>query len=386
MKSLIPFFTILSLLFSCSSQHYLQKADFDSAISVAAKKIRKNSNNKQEIENLKYAFNKANQIDNDHLAFLFDSGEDNIWEEVHRRYTKLNKRQDVVKTLPDHILYDIDYTEINYGQQIAQSKQNAAAYYYDRGTQLLKKETKYDAREAYSYFIKTKQYYPNYKDINIKISEAKFLGTNHILFRIENQSRIAIPEDFENELLKISLKDLNQSWIDYDTRANTSIHYDYYIQLNIKQIAVSPADSRSTSYVEEKEIESGFKYQLDQNGNVKKDTAGNDIKLPVYKIISCKVQETVQYKEALISGTLDYINTSNKQLVKTHPVGAKMVFDHHSAEAFGDVNALKPETYKKIGINPLPFPTDPQMIMDAAYILKDNTKKIIYDNRSWLKK
>lgn len=385
MKTLIPLFFTLLLLAGCSSKHYLEKADFDTAIDVAVKKIRKNSSNKQEIENLKYAYSKANQIDNDRLAFLFESGEDNIWDEVHRRYNILNKRQNIVKTLPDHVLYDIGYSEVNYGRQIAQSKQNAAAYYYDNGIALMAKGGKYDAREAYSNFVRAKNYYPNYKDVSNRISEAKFYGTNHILFLMQNQSKVAIPEDFENELLKISLKDLNQTWIDYDTRANEFINYDYYIQLSIKQIAVSPADTHSSSYVEEKEIEDGFKYQLDQNGNVQKDTAGNDIKLPIYKVITCKVVETVQYKEALISGTIDYINNANGQLLKTHPVGAKMVFDHHSAEAFGNIDALKTETRKKVGIKPLPFPTDPQMIMDAASTLKTNTKQVVYDNRSWLK-
>ena len=385
MKTLFPLLLAILLLAGCSSQHYLQKGDFDTAITAATKKIRKNRNNTKEIENLKYAFTKANQIDHDKLAFLFESGEDNIWDEVHRRYSRLNNRQGMVKTLPDDILLDIGYHEVNYGKKISDSKQNAAAFYYNKGITLIAKNNKYEARDAYACFIKAKSYYPNYKDVENRISEAKFYGTNHILFRIENQSKVAIPEDFEEEMLKISLKDLNETWIDYDTKANTSVPYDYYIQLSIKKIATSPADTRRTSYTEEKEIEAGFKYQLDQNGNVQKDTAGNDIKLPIYKIITCTVQEAVQYKESLISGTVDYINTTTGQLVKTHPVAAKMVFDHHSAEAFGNRDALKTETFKKIGIAALPYPTDPVMIMDAATILKENTKKVIYDNRSWLK-
>jgi len=384
MKTLFPLFLSLLLLASCSSKHYLQNANFDTAISKSTTKIRKNPNKTKEIENLKYAYSKANQIDNDRLEFLFESGEDNIWEEVHQRYSRLNNRQDIVKTLPDNVLYEINYQESNYGKKISESKQNAAAFYYNKGIALMEKNNKLEARDAYTYFLKAKSYYPNYKDVEARASEARFYGTNHVLFRMENQSRVAIPEDFESELLKISLKDLNETWIDYDNYANENTQYDYYIQLSIKQITVSPEDTKSTSYVEEKEIESGFKYQLDQNGNVQKDTAGNDVKLPIYKIITCTVKEMTQYKEAIISGTVDYFDTSTNQLLKTHPVSAAMVFDHHSAEAFGDLNALKAETSKKVGINALPYPTDPVMIMDAASILKENTKTIIYNNKSWL--
>lgn len=384
MKKNLTLFLALILITACSTNHYLQKANFDAAIQSSVKKIRKNWSNEKEIENLKYAYSKANQIDQDRLAYLFESGADNIWDEVHQHYSKLNYRQDIIKTLPDNVLLDIGYQEVNYGQKITQSKENAAAFYYEKGIALIAKKNKNEARDAYTCFLKTKNYYPNYKDVESRISEAKFLGTNHVLFRMENESKIAIPEEFEKELLKISLKDLNQTWINYDAQVNSSIHYDYYIQLSLKQIAVSPADTRTSSFEEEKEIEAGFKYQLDANGNVQKDTAGNDVKLPIYKIITCKVVETSQYKEAIISGTVDYINTADGQLVKTHPVVAKMVFDHHSAEAFGNIEALKIETYKKVGIKALPYPTDPMMIMDAANILKENTKKVIYDNRSWL--
>lgn len=384
MKTLIPLFLSILLLSGCSSNYYLQKANFDSAIAASAKKIRKNRTNQHEIDNLKYAYNKANQIDNDRLEFLFDSGEDDIWEEVHRRYSKLNNRQSLVKTLPDDVLSQIGYNDINYGKKISQSKQNAAAYYYQKGSELMNKNTKSEARDAYYCFLKTKKYYPNYKDVATRINEAKFYGTNHILFRMINNSQVALPEDFEEELLKISLKDLNGKWTDYDTKVDASLNYDYYIQLSLKQISVSPENTQSSSYIEEKEIEDGFKYQLDHNGNVQKDTAGNDIKIPIYKIISCKIIETNQYKEAIISGTVDYINTYSNQLIKTHPVTATMVFDHSSAEAYGDENALTLETLNKTRIKAVPYPTNPQMIMDAASILKDNTKQIIYDNQSWL--
>jgi hypothetical protein len=217
MKNLFPLLLTILLLAGCSSQHYLQKAEFDTAITVATKKIRKNRTNTKEIENLKYAFSKANQIDHDKLAFLFESGEDNIWDEVHRRYSRLHNRQGIVKTLPNDVLLDIGYHEVNYGKKIAESKQNAAAFYYNKGIALIAKKNKYEARDAYTCFMKAKSYYPNYKDVENRASEAKFYGTNHILFRIENQSKVAIPEDFENEMLKISLKELNEKWIDYDT-------------------------------------------------------------------------------------------------------------------------------------------------------------------------
>lgn len=386
MNKLLLFLFSLFLLSSCGSERFLKKAQFDQAINIAVKKVRKNPGKQEEIDNLKYAYSKANRIDKDRLEFLYESGNENIWDEVHQRYNKLYRRQELIKTLPDNVLAEINYLEENYAQKLTQSKQNAAAFHYQRGIELLEKGSKYEARDAYTSFQKAKQYYNNYQDVNQKISEAKFIGTNHILFRMVNQSRTVLPEDFESELLKISLKALNQTWTDYDTRASEGVPYDYYIQLTLKEILVSPNDVANNEYKEEKEIEDGFKYLLDERGNVKKDTLGNDIKLPVYKVINCTIRETHQHKEAKIQGTIDYIDTATDQLVKTHPVSATMIFDHYSAEAFGDMAALSAESQKKVKNEPLPFPTDPQIIMDVTTQLKENTKNIIYSNKGWLDK
>lgn len=384
MNKIFVLFISLFLLGACSSSHYLKKAQFDQAIASTVKKVRKNPSKTQTIDQLKYAYNKANQIDKDRLAFLFESGNENIWSEVHQRYNKLYQRQELVKTLPDNVLAQIDFLDENYGQKLSESKKNAADYHYQIGLTLLNKGEKYEARDAYANFQKAKQYFPNFKDVNQKMSQAKFIGTNHILFRIVNQSKMVVPEEFESELLKISLKDLNQTWIDYDTHASEGVPYDYYIQLTLKEILVSPNDVAHKEYKEEKEIEDGFKYQLDARGNVTKDTLGNDIKLPVFKIINCTIRETHQHKEAKIIGTVDYIETANDQLVKTHPVTATMIFDHHSAEAFGDMAALTSESKKKVKAEPLPFPSNAQIIMDATSMLKENTKNIIYSNKNWL--
>jgi len=384
MKNILPLLSFLILLASCSSNHYLKQAQFDPAIYASVKKLRKNPNKDKEISTLKYAYNKANELDKDRLDFLYASGEENIWEEAHNRYTSLYTRQQLVKTLPDNVLSAIDYQYVNYAEKITQTKQNAAAYHYELGLDLLEQNDKYKAREAYTSFATAKSYYPNYKDLTQKLYEAQYLGTNHVLFRMVNESQTQLPEDFENELLKISLKDLNGKWIDYDTKDDGSTNYDYYIQLSLRNIMVSPEENQTNTYTEEKEIEDGFKYQLDANGNVQKDTAGNDIKLPIYKIITCNVVETIQHKEALITGTVDYIDTYDGQLMKTHPVTAQMIFDHKSYATYGNVEALKNETRSKIGLKALPYPSDAEMLLDAAGILKENTKQIIYANGDWL--
>jgi hypothetical protein len=127
-----------------------------------------------------------------------------------------------------------------------------------------------------------------------------------------------------------------------------------------------------------------MKYVLDANGNVKRDSTGNDIKVPNWVNIKAKVTETIQHKEATISGTIDYVDLLTKQLIKSDPVAVTTVFNHYSAVAHGNTKALSKESRKLVGGRPVHFPPDNQMLMDAAQLLKDHSKTIIYKNKQIL--
>ena len=153
----------------------------------------------------------------------------------------------------------------------------------------------------------------------------------------------------------------------------------------MKLIDVAPESVKEIQYVESKEVQDGWDYFLDNKGNVKKDSLGNDIKKPKYKTISCTVNETYQSKKAIISGSLDYINNDNNQLIKTDPITAESFFEYRSATGIGDLNALKPETKSKLGKLPVPFPSGFNMLLQAGQNLKSMVKDIIWRNKNVLK-
>jgi hypothetical protein len=236
---------------------------------------------------------------------------------------------------------------------------------------------------AYNELLKVKQYYSDYRDTDAKLQEALLIGRSNILFKIQNQSNIIVPQNFEQELLKISMQDMNTLWMNYDTKPVDQLDYDYSIQLNLKEISVSPEQVREESYVDQKEITDGFKYKLDAKGNVMKDSAGNDIKIPIIKIITCKMVITKQRKSAIIKGTLDYVNNHTGQLIKTDPVVAETFFENDAASPYGDLNALSSASRNLLNTGHfIPFPPNPDMIMQAAARLKDMTKSIIWNNKN----
>lgn len=365
-----------------SSKRYLQNGDYDYAIKKSVKKLMKKPDNEKEIRVLTQAYSLANQKDLDNISFLKKTGEPDIWDKIFSTYSVMKTRQEKVKTLPQSILNKSGYVYVNYDQEIIEAKKKAAAYFYAHAQTLLNKGDRANARTAYYELLKVKEYYSSYKDNDSLVNRALLQGTANVLFKIKNQTTILLPADFETALTKISLTELNKLWINYDVNEVKDRTYDYVILVNIKAIDVSPEFLKEIHYQESKEIEDGFTYLLDKNGNVVKDSLGNDIRIPKYKTISCDVVETQQKKTVVITGTLDYLNNETGQLLKTDPVTAQTFFENFYATANGNVLALKDETRKKTANKPMPFPANPAMILLAGDVMKGMVKDIIRKNKA----
>lgn len=383
MKKAATIFILIALTISgcVSSKKFMQNGKYDMAISKSVKKLMKNPEKMKEISVLTQSYKNANQKDIESITYSKKTGQPDIWDKIFGTYFKMKIRQEKVRVLPQPILDKIGFEYVNYDQEIIEAKKKAAEYFYIHAQSLLKKGDRPNSRSAYYELKKVKEYYNSYKDADSLLTVALFQGTANILFKIKNQTTILLPADFEEVLTKISLSDLNKLWLNYNTKEVKGRSYDYEILVNIKAIDVSPESVKEIHYIETKEVEDGFTYLLDQNGNVVKDSLGNDIKLPKYKTISCEVIENQQKKTAIITGTLDFLSKETNQLIKTDPITAQTFFENYCAIAVGDINALKAETKKKIGNRPLPFPSNPMMILQAGEILKGMVKDIIWNNK-----
>jgi len=374
--------SILLLIGGCvSSRKQIQRGNYDAALKISVKKLHRKPNKEKEIVNLDRAYKYAMQRDNERINFLRKSGQPDIWEEIFIIYARMKNRQDLVRALPESVLAAIGYKFQDFDNDLLEAKKKAAEFLYAHALKLLEKKDKTSARQAYDELIRVKSYYASFKDVDTYLQKALHLGTTYVLFTMRNNTGIPLPPSFESELQKISLSDLDAKWVRYETKKVDVRNYDYCILLNMRIIDVTPEALKEVHYTETKEVPDGFQYVLDANGNVMKDSLGNDIKIPKTKIISCNVIETQQHKAVTISGTIDFIDLNNTQTIKTDPIASQFFFDHISAVAQGNIDALKPETKEKLKIRPLPFPPDFDMILRAGDILKDMSRNIISQNR-----
>lgn len=383
MKNLL-YILLLSFIFSSciSSKKYLERGLYDKAVETAVKKLMRKSDKSDEIAVLQKAYKIANDADNERINYLKKSGQPDIWEEIMVNFRRLSRRQNTVKKLPDNILSQINYKEIDYSSELISAKRKATEYHYSYGNSLLEKGDKSSARQAYDEFIKVKQSFNNYKDVDDKINQAMYYGTSNILFKIKIKNYLPLPPNFSNEIKNISLSNLNERWLNFDTREDTTKNYDYIIRLTIDQIDVSPEHVRELYYDEARKVDDGWEYEKDADGKVITDSLGNKIKIPVYREVHCHIKEYILSKQASISGNIDFINDFTNKLIKTEPIMSETYFEYVFAEYEGDPRAMKIETKRKTLNEPVPFPHDFDMIFDAGEVLKEIAKNIIRRNRS----
>jgi hypothetical protein len=389
MKRIVPFIFILTIILSgCgSSKKQLEKGNYDAAIQKAVKNLRKDPKDVKQIDILSQAYKVSNDQDNERVRFLKMEGKPNNWDEIYLVYKALNDRQALVRTVTplNSNGRSVDFPYVDYVPEMVNAKRKAADFYYAHGNELMKGGIKESYRQAYAEFIRAKEYVGDYEGIDNKIQEAKIQGMSRVFVSIQNTSILKFPKEFEDDLLALDLPRLNSEWVEYFTQnLNENTQYDYFINVNVKNIAVSPDQSIQRDSVIKKDIEDGFSYVLDKKGNVLRDSLGNDIKQKKYKTVQCALVETIQTKACRIDGDIEVIQMNPNKALKKDPIGAQSNFENISSRALGDIQALNARQLERTKTSIVPFPTDIDMIMRCSENLKMAIRGAIQNDRRFI--
>ena len=382
MNRLLPIVFILALIMAgCgSSKKQLEKGNYDAAIDRAVKQLRKDPNDSKQTATLQSAYRVANEQDNERIRFLKMENKPNNWDEIYLTYQRLYDRQAMVRTVPN-----LNVSYVDYMPDMVDAKRKAADFYYGHGMELMKNNMKESYRQAYAEFIRAKQYVGDYEGIDSKIMESKYLGMSRVFVSIQNKSLLNFPKEFEDELLTLDLPALNNEWVEYHTQnLDQNIQYDYFINVNINTVAVSPDQTVESDSVIKRDIEDGFSYVLDNKGNVMKDTLGNDIKVSKYKTVQCALVETIQRKACRIDGDIEVIQMNPNKVLKKDPIGAQSNFENISARALGDVQALNASQLARTKSKLVPFPSDIDMVIRCSENLKLAIRGTMLNNRRFI--
>jgi hypothetical protein len=384
-RDLLIFFAITIILSGCgSSKKQLERGNYDAAIATAVRQLRKKPDDTKQIATLERSMKVVTDQDNERIRFLKMEGRPQNYDEIYLIYKRLSDRQALVRTVMP--LKDgnreVDIPYVDYLPEMISAKKKSADFYYAHGNELMKTGLKENYRQAYAEFIRAKDYVGDYEGIDSKINEAKYLGMSRVFVALQNTTMLKFPRDFEEDLLTVDLQALNSEWVEFTTlNLDKNVQYDYFINVNVKNILVSPDQTSQLDSVIKRDVEDGFAYQLDKKGNVMKDTLGNDIKVKKYKTLQCAIISTLQTKTCRIEGDIETIQVNPNKLLKKDPMGAQSTFEHVSARAIGDVGALNASQLERTKAQAIPFPSDIEMVIRCSEGLKQAIRGSIQSNR-----
>lgn len=377
----IAFFSVLlSLLFTtgCANLHQLvEQGRYDEAVRIAQRQLTgKKNKDPEKIDALVRAFHGANDRDMAVAERLKRNGNTNDWGQVVRLYDQIRRRQEAVAPLlplvdKNGIQAQVRFIKVD--GLINEAKGEAAAYHYRRGQDLLARGRVGDkaaARAAYAEFSDVSRYRNDYRDIDQLQEEAYALGIVYVELEVINRSGAILPAGFERELLRLNTGEMESQWRRFHATAEPGRTYDYRASLRITDLQVSPERYTERSYLDEKEIEDGWEYVLDERGNVAKDTLGNDIKVPRKVLIRAQVLEVFQEKSAWVSGRMELYEARTNRPIESQELTAEARFEHYASTYQGDARALSSTSRRRIGSRPIDFPTNELLILDAVTQLK----------------
>lgn len=374
------------LLSACANpKKILEKGHYDDAIISAAKKLRgKDEYKLKHVLVLEEAFKKAQEKDLRRVYMLREEGRAYNWTKIHKIYAHMADRQATIEPfLPIYADngYRADFEFVKIEKLLVESRRNAADYHYNRAKDLVREGeagNRLAAREAVDELRYLEKLYRNFKDSDRLRELAEYYGTEQWLIRMENSSHALLPRDFESRLLSISTANLNQRWRNFNTVREEGRKYDYEVVVSLDDIIFSPHIEKERQFDESLEIEDGFTYVLDENGNVMKDTLGNDIKVPRTTWISATVIEVYQFKSLDIRGRIHVRDATNRNLIHGEDLNVRHTFENYASRMVGgDKRALTKETRRRLGNAPRPFPADAGMLFDAMDALKNELSRFL---------
>jgi hypothetical protein len=372
------FFLLMTFISCTSVEKLVDSGQYDKAIYFSTNKLSGAKVNKAEfVKGLETAFKKATDRDMAFVEKLKNEGNPESWETILSVYATISNRQESIRPLlplTDENGKKANFLFVNTNDLEKEAKEQTINFLYSSAKDFLQEarstNDRIPARKAYDALLRLKNYSARFMDVPQLEREARELGITKILVNVLNYSQAVFPAGLEDEILRLGFRDLDREWQKFDAYPEKNREYDLGITLILSNVQVSPGAVSEKSFIEKKEIPDGFQYLLDEKGNVKKDTAGNDIKLPKNKVIEAQILEVFQSKSAGLSGRLEVVDLHTKGVRESRDINTVAIFENRAASFKGDERALTEDTKKRLGNRPAVFPTDAILLLEAARKLR----------------
>jgi hypothetical protein len=373
LNSLALIVTIFSICSCNTAERLLQKGRYDELLSLAERKmIGKRTPKEKHVLLAEEAFRKVTDRDMDRIERLKASDRSEDWEEISEIALRIEKRQDRLKPFLPMVAdngYEASFTFVKAEEILRYAEDQIIERLYEEGFSYLEEGRDGDkayAKAAYEKFQDLISYKAYYRDVVKLRDEARQLGITRVLIKVDNEARSYMPR-YVAEELEQSLGAQGSFWTQYYTQPAEGLALDYEARLVVHSMDVGPEVIREEEIKRQKDLQDGWTYVLDANGNVAKDTAGNDIKTPRFITVRAVVLKTHQEKGVQLRGRIELEDLRTGTIVESKPVAVESRFYHMAQSFHGDERALEGDDRKFIGL--VPFPDNESMMLEVAELV-----------------
>lgn len=189
---------------ACSSGKRLyEKGEYDGAVMKASQRLKQAPNNAKAKNTLRNAYTLALKTHLDAIQQADSFRTENYYDITLSNYTALYNLEQTIKFCPACLkvvknLYEVDI-------KLAQTKNDALAFYYKRGSDYLALGGKTNARKALIDFNKVVSIQYNYKDIGTQVNQAKWEASEKIVINhipMHSKSNSISNEFLEKKILE----------------------------------------------------------------------------------------------------------------------------------------------------------------------------------------
>lgn len=376
---LITFFFLASCT---SSKQQFEKGNYEKAVSLSIKKLRKNPNNNKQKSILKSAYGYAVQIAEEKIKQQQNNTDRFKWDAIIAQYRKMQQLYNDLLQCPSclTVVRPVDQQNDLNAALIA-----GAQVYVEEGIKAMDAGTKISAREAFSYFEKAKNYNASYANIDRYLADAKIRGTEVIgISRIPVASKnLEINTAFFLQQLTMALNGLNYRFAEFHPieallQANDQgkgPHPDQIIDISFDDYIIGQ------TYL--KETRETVVRDSVMVGEIS-DSLGT--KYPVYG----KVEATLQrFDKTLESGgvlNIAILDPITQNLLFQQKIPSSYLWENHWATYQGDKRALTKEQIELSKSKELLPPPPQELFYAFTRPLFDQTASLLRRRYRYLRK
>lgn len=376
------------LLISCGgvkkTENAISSGNYDQAFENAVKRLNKDKNkNAKQIPLLKEAYEKANKRDLAEIAKLKNKTDAKSLKRTYKKYMQLDVRQDEIILLQP-LSYEgklYNFKTKDYIADIAKAKNKYSDYLYNTAVPLMN-NSKENSRKAFSILEEIQVFNPNYRtDLNTQIIQAKKRGMDYVFIKLHNKVTSQLQDSTSLSVLRdfasVRTGDFNNKWVKIHDKKDNSIIYNYQADIYLDKITAKPEKLNSQVVQQEKDVQTGWNYKKDENGNVLKDENGNDIKTPKMEKVKATVTLYQQIKSTVLDGKLIFKNLKTGAIVNTTPVKGEAKLENVYGTYKGEPKAIDKKYHEALQKKKAEFPKDSAFNKFALQTFKQKVEQLL---------